>query len=184
MSSSQMKYLSRKRRLAVLVLLTLGISTFFAPLIVTDPPVEGSTQWSVFDLLRWSMLPDSHNPPHVRGDRSFHGFWNTWIQFGSIYPIMIITLVGLGAFPLQGFVTAMGITGSITSFANLQTNIIGNPDIQIMLYRDPRIGRVSCGGLWAVLLTVMVIVTLISWSDNPEGGGASHNEGSNPCGGG
>ena len=42
--------LGRRRRSILLIIIAVGILTFFAPLITTDPPVLGRTQWSVFEL--------------------------------------------------------------------------------------------------------------------------------------
>lgn len=42
--------LGPRRRSILLVIIAAGILTFFVPLMTTDPPVLGRTQWSVFDL--------------------------------------------------------------------------------------------------------------------------------------
>jgi hypothetical protein len=40
-----------KRRTLTLGVLLVGVLTFFVPLVTTDPPVLGRSQWSVFDMV-------------------------------------------------------------------------------------------------------------------------------------
>src|ERR1035437_8811673 len=114
-----MKRFGRRRRLMAVILLTFGLFTFFEPLITSDPPVLGSTRLSIFDLVQWShqqkSLPDVDYSLHNYRGRTFFGGWNLWIDFVSIYPLILVALLSLCFFPIQKLLVAISLVGALIS---------------------------------------------------------------------
>src|SRR5713101_10008471 len=98
-------------------------------------------------IVRWSHElkppPNAHNPPDVYRGRPFFGGWNFWVDFVSIYPLILLVLACLCFFPAQKLLAAVSLVGALISFGNLQENNFGNIGLQFMLYGDFRPGRVE-----------------------------------------
>lgn len=172
-----MKRLGRTRRLVALILLVFGLSTFFEPFITTDPPAMGSAQWSIFDLARWASRADVNGFGHGPRNRTSWGGWNFWLDFVSIYPLLLLTLASVCFFPSQTLLAATGLVGALVSFNNWQRDGFGNMGPRFMLYGDSGQGHVGCAGLWLLLLTLMILLVFVSQHETLDGREASFSSG-------
>jgi hypothetical protein len=168
-----MRRLGKRRRVIALILLASGTWTFFEPLISTEPIVVRGSQVSVFDLVQWARRGESpsagHDPGHIYRLRTYWAGWNFWIDFVSIFPLMLFAIASLCFFPVQEVLAAVSLLGALVSFRGLQANSFGNIGLQYMLYGDFQRGRISCTKLWAVLLTVMVALAFVSFHSDLDG---------------
>ena len=77
--------LGAKRRLLAISILVLGLTTFFIPLISTDPAVMGTGSWSLWNVVAAVQNGTLTNPPNL----------NFIVIPGSIYVLMAVDLLGL-----------------------------------------------------------------------------------------
>ena len=72
--------LGAKRRLLAISILVLGLTTFFIPLISTDPAVMGTGSWSLWNVVAAVQNGTLTNPPNL----------NFIVIPGSIYVLMAV----------------------------------------------------------------------------------------------
>jgi hypothetical protein len=154
-----MKPIGKKRRAAAIVVITMGLFSFFEPLIITRPPIMGKKEWSGLDIV--------HQLEKGRLRTSVDNLVIPSIVFGLPYILMLFALMSLCFFPIQNVLAAVGIIGTIASCLILR---FGDMDLERIFYGRCCLfpGPVNHYKLASVLLIVMILLTLLSRSDEPK----------------
>jgi len=103
-----MKPFSRTRRRLGLVILALGLSTFFMPLFSVSPPALGRASWSAWDLAR-----------HVYAQKSpFEDVYFTLGLSGMalVYALMLCGLVAIVLPQPRKVLVTIAVIGSIAGY--------------------------------------------------------------------
>jgi len=145
-----------------MVSVAFGLTTFFIPLIDTNPAVMGNLRWSVFDLLQRFDLEVLLNKAG--------GFV---LSAAVIYVLLLVALVAMFVSPSQKFLGTIGVAGAAVTYLAFR---FAGGDLERMLYgslqdfRIPRFGitvtgrGVGIGQLMFLLLGVMLVIVFLSRS--------------------
>lgn len=87
MSKTPAKPLGEKRKQLALLVIAIGICTFFMPMVILDPPVMNRTEWSALDI---ALKIYERKLPVPEGQ-----FDDQLLQIALIYVLMVFALVAL-----------------------------------------------------------------------------------------
>ena len=151
-----MECVARKSRTSAIVLISIGLLSFFEPLIATMPPVMGRSQWSPLDIVRQSHRGNLHGSA---GNLVVPG-----ISFWLPYLLMIFAFVCLWFFPSQKVLAWTGVIGAIVTSLTFR---FGDMDLERIFYGRCCLlpGPVKHFALASVLLVVMITLALLSRSE-------------------
>jgi hypothetical protein len=158
------KRLSKPGRISAAVFITIGLLTFFVPLITTEPPVSG--------ISRWSLLQIALRPPTKV---VLYGITlNVWqSDFGVVYLLLFVTLISTLFFPSRKLLGTIGLLGAVVTqqlwrFAQTDLDLTFYGSVQANKLPPFLFGKgVNLTPLILVLLGIMLLVALISWVDLP-----------------
>jgi hypothetical protein len=161
-ADTEMKKLANAHRAGAVVLISIGLLSFFEPLITTKPPVMGRTQWSLLDLVRQLHHGGFHG--NLLGDVVVPS-----LSFGLPYLLMLLALASLCFFPSPKLLAWSGVIGAIASALAFR---FGDMDLERLFYGKccSMPGPVKHVKLASVLLIVMVMLTLLSLRGTSESG--------------
>lgn len=160
----------RRRQMALIVIL-MGLATFVTPLISTDSPVLGRTQWSPLEIaegLSTGKLPivryATSNPAYRRVELTLA----LSLGFGSIYLFLIGIAAAILFFPSPKFVGYSA--GSAAAFILGELQFYDSSSLQMTLYGVPSVsssdGRTHIGVFYMTLLTLCGLLALIAaWKE-------------------
>ena len=153
-----MECVARKSRTSAIVLISIGLLSFFEPLIDTMPPVMGRSQWSPLDIVRQSHRGNLHGSA---GNLVVPG-----ISFWLPYLLMIFAFVCLWFFPSQKVLAWTGVIGAIVTSLTFR---FGDMDLERIFYGRccTLSSRVNHVGLISVFLVIMIALTLLSYAEAP-----------------
>lgn len=165
--------LGPKRRSLALMVVVGGILTFFVPLVSTNPPVVGTTEWSPFSIVRqmyFGRLPqpicETCGEPIIRSLLALPPFVTI------VYALMISALVAL-CFPAAPVALArMGLIGIVLSLDTYMfrggVNFVTKWEFEKTFYGDPQSlapssnGPVHYGWLTVAMFAVMGALVFIA----------------------
>lgn len=136
-----------------MVVIAIGLVSFFEPLITTKPPVMGRAQWPLLDIVRQLQQGMLHSGADKLVFPS--------ISFGLPYLLMIFAFFSLCFFPAQKVLAWIGVIGAIDAYLIFR---FGDMDLERIfngrccLFPSP----VKHFGLASVLLVVMIVLALLS----------------------
>jgi hypothetical protein len=153
------------RRTAALFVIAIGISSFFAPLVTVDPPVAGLAHWSEFDIVRQMYNGNLPAPTCERcGEPLIRSLVAIPFTITSIYVLMVVALWPLSvpyASKTVASIAAIGVMESLY-IARVGTRW----SFEDTFYRNPRVGHVHYGMLQFVLFPVMLVLFLVSITED------------------
>ncbi len=115
MSRTRLVPLGKRRKRLALLVLALGIGTFFLPMVVVDPPILNRAEWSPLDIAAavWSRkLP----VPHGSFDPGL-------LEIALIYALMIASLAALFLPRSPKVLPIISIVGSLLSWLSRWWNV-------------------------------------------------------------
>ena len=153
-----MECLASKSRTGAIVLIAIGLLSFFEPLITTKPPVMGRAQWSLLDIVRQLQKGGLHT--------SAGNLVLPSISFGLPYLLMLFAFFNLCFFPAQKVLAWVGVIGAIDASLIFR---FGDTDLERVFYGRCCLlpGPVKHFGLASVLLVVMIMLALLSMAEAP-----------------
>lgn len=111
-----MKSIGISGRSLALVVIALGLLSFFLPLITVEPPVLEATHWSAFDIVRQMYLGHLHAPVCERcGEPEVRALMALPALVTAIYLMMVIALVPLSVPYAENTVATMAGLGCLGS---------------------------------------------------------------------
>jgi hypothetical protein len=149
-------HLGPRRRLLAITILGIGLLTFFAPLITTQPPVLGKTRWSMFDIV--SNVYSGDFFPSRAQIVSFP------IAVPIAYLLISCSLLVVCFFRSQGALPAIAVAGMLLA---VRAWYWERGDFQLMFYGAPGSKdwpQVGVGSLVISLLLVMGALLFITTS--------------------
>jgi hypothetical protein len=151
-------------RLSALLVITLGLLTFFIPLVTVDPPVLDKTHWSAFDMVRQMYQGNLHAPACERcGERVVRALVALPFLVSSIYALMIAALLPLSvpyAMNTLAAISGIGVAGSLSLWRNATAWAFEDT----FYGRSSRVRHVHYGSLQFALFGVMVALFIIAIS--------------------
>jgi hypothetical protein len=146
-------YLSDRGRKMALTLLSLGLLTFFLPIIKFNPPAHGQQYWSVLNItLRWQATLHPTTPLALV----------LFIPFGLVYLTLLIAMGTVLLIPFRKALRWISLAGLF--LLNPFRGFLGA--VRLAHIFDTARGR---GGdprmLWAVLGVTMLAVAAVAWTD-------------------
>lgn len=151
---SSITLLGARRRLLAVSVLAIGLVTIFVPPIGTDPPVIGTSKWSLWSVgcgIHKHTLP---GPPNT----------NFIVVLGSLYAIMLVDLIGLCAttlFSVTKIQTTIALIGvwlsCVARYSHLGEK---NWKLESLFYGESS-GHVTLSHLTTRLIVVMAALLLI-----------------------
>jgi hypothetical protein len=104
-------------RLSALLVIALGLATFFLPLINVDPPVLNTIRWSAFDIVQQMYQGNLHAPVCERcGEPAVRALVALPFLVTAIYLLMVVALFPLVspyAMNTLAVISALGGIGSL-----------------------------------------------------------------------
>ena len=157
-------------RASALLVTTLGLLTFFLPLITVDPPVMDTTHWSAFDIVRQMYRGNLHAPACERcGVPLVRAFVALPAPVTAIYLTMVVALVPLSVPYAMNTVAAISGLGGIASLYLWRRGTAwAFEDTFYGHWSDLRHVHYAC--LQLALLGVMVALLLIARSNRNQPG--------------
>ena len=151
-----MTHSAKKNRAAAMVVIAIGLLSFFEPLITTKPPVMGRAQWSLLDIVRQLQ----HGGLHT----SAGNLVLPSISFGLSYLLMLFGFFNLCFFPAQKVLVWVGGIGAIDASLIFR---FGDMDLERIFYGRCCLlpGPVKHFALASVLPVVMITLALLSRSE-------------------
>ncbi len=151
-----MTHSAKKNRAAAMVVIAIGLLSFFEPLITTKPPVMGRARWSLLDIVRQLQ----HGGLHT----SAGNLVLPSISFGLSYLLMLFGFFNLCFFPAQKVLVWVGGIGAIDASLIFR---FGDMDLERIFYGRCCLlpGPVKHFALASVLLVVMITLALLSRSE-------------------
>lgn len=165
---SRSGWLGRRRRMMVLVVAAIGLTTLFAPLIRTDSPVLGRTQWSplqiAIDLEEGTLPPCSGGTFSTCADprtRAVFLILDAVLGFGSMYALLFLIAAAALVFPRRNLVGMAAMLGMAPLYVEARRH--NYPGVQDFLYGDPFAGpRAHAGALELIFLGVFALLLWIA----------------------
>ena len=115
-ASSPVRLFGLSQRASALLVIAIGLLTFFLPLITVDPPVLDTTHWSAFDIVRQMYRGNLHAPPCERcGVPLVRAFVALPAPVTAIYLMLVVALVPLLVPYAMNTVAAISGLGGIAS---------------------------------------------------------------------
>jgi hypothetical protein len=102
-----MRHIGNRRRIVAIILITMGVVSFFAPLIVTNPPVVNRVRWSLLDIAQ------GFHDGRLPRDADSSGFWILAMHFGLIYLLLIFAAASLCFFRSRPMLMWTGVFGAV-----------------------------------------------------------------------
>lgn len=151
----------RNRKAQGLLVIAIGISSFFAPLVTVDPPVAGLAHWSEFDIVRQMYNGNLPAPTCERcGEPLIRSLVAIPFTITSIYVLMVVALWPLSVPYASKTVASIAAIGAAQS---LYLHRAGTRwSLEDTFYRDHRVGHVHYGMLQFALFAVMLVLFLVS----------------------
>jgi hypothetical protein len=151
----------RNRKAQGLLVIAIGISSFFAPLVTVDPPVAGLAHWSEFNIVRQVYAGNLPAPTCERcGEPLIRSLVAIPFTITSIYVLMVVALWPLSVPYASKTVASIAAIGAAQS---LYLHRAGTRwSIEDTFYRDHRVGHVHYGMLQFALFAVMLVLFLVS----------------------
>ena len=149
-----MTHIANGKKIAAMALIMIGLFSFLAPLVVTDPPVMGRSRWSLLDIVH------GYQGGKLPRDADNIGFWILALHFGAIYLLLILAGTALYSFPGQQLLMWIGLIGAIITLEMLRQELefkalfYGHP----MSYGVHASGHVRYAGIASLLFTAMVVI--------------------------
>jgi hypothetical protein len=115
--SQPRKRLDTRRRVQAFLVILIGLATFVAPLISTDPPVLGQTKWSPLGILLHGLtgvLPAPERAPWWRWNVVDVFLFYLFLLF--VYLTLLIAVFAVVAFPsdrLLRFAAWLGVAAEV-----------------------------------------------------------------------
>lgn len=108
----------------IALLMTIGLATFFMPIVTTDAPVHGRSDWAPVDLLvaRADHWPSTPGPFHVH---------EVLYRIAVLYALM---LLALGVLAVRSPRTLLSILATLGSALGVVTLRWGYQDFSWLLY--------------------------------------------------
>jgi hypothetical protein len=104
---------ARRRALALLVI-AVGMLTFFVPLVTTDPPVVGTSRWSAFAIVMRMYEGKLPEPICERcGEPLIRSLLALPITVSVNYALMVVALVALSFPESPGFLRKVTLVGGL-----------------------------------------------------------------------
>ncbi len=102
-------------KLSVAIVIGLGLATFFMPIVTTDSPVRGRSQWTPLQLLisRADLWRPAPSPFHIQG---------VLYQIALIYLLMTIAVLALALPRPRKALQFIAVVGAATSVPLVGTN--------------------------------------------------------------
>jgi hypothetical protein len=104
------------------IFITIGLLTFFVPLITTDPPVSGISRWSLLQIAR-------RPPPKVVPYGVTLNVWQS--DFGVVYLLLLVALISTLFFPSRKLLGTIGLLGAVVT---QQLWRFAQTDLDLMFY--------------------------------------------------
>jgi hypothetical protein len=149
-----------RRKLLALIVIAVGMLTFFLPLVTTNPAVLGKTQWSGFDIL--SHVYQRELLPSRVELVLFPGY------FAIVYLLMVFALFVVYFFQSQRALVHIAVVGIILALHSWGWD---KGNFEITFYRNypfnelPPGRHVAFGQLILALIAVMGVLLLIVSSE-------------------
>ena len=156
--------LGKRRKSLAFFVVALGIISFFWPLITTDPPVLGKTQWSAWNVacqIYQGNLPNRKlSDTCERCDRQ----WVLALFYvpklpTALYVLIVLALVLLC---LSRSATALALLGTMGAIAAWQSWRWDESGFERLFYGHLFVGHVRFGRfmfLWLVLMVALVVIS-------------------------
>ena len=149
-------------RASALLVIALGLLTFFLPLITVDPPVLDTTHWSAFNIVLQMYRGNLHAPACERcGVPLVRAFVALPAPVTAIYLLMLVALVPLSVPYAMNTVAAISGLGGIASLYLWRPGTAWAFEATFYGHWS-RVARVHYGLLQLALLGVMAALFLIA----------------------
>ncbi len=99
-----LKRLSGRRRLLAFLVILIGLGTFFAPTMTTEPPAFGHSHWSPLEVLTQIHAEAPNSPENLM-------LYYFEIYFAASYLLLLLALLNVTFFPSPGLLVAFASFG-------------------------------------------------------------------------
>ena len=159
MTKSLVEPLGKNRKRLALLMIAIGIYTFFAPMVVVDPPILNRTEWSALDIVL--NVYDGRLP--VPGGSFDDGL----LQIALIYVLMILAVAVLYVPGSRRALLAISAIGfAISSLAKFWNSTFHRT---FGYYGHMQEWHMSRGVAWWILPWVMPALVAICFSKTLDG---------------
>ena len=145
-------HLSSRARRTALTFVTLGLVTFFVPLITVAPPALGRQQWSVLGIALELLARPGTPLPLLR------------IPFALIYLLLLLATLALCFFPFRKLLLWISVAGLILLYPF--RGLFGGFTLTAFFLPSGKGGDFR--QLWVALLIVMLVVAFLAWRDTTD----------------
>jgi len=161
--------------LLALTVIVVGILTFFAPIVSTDPPVMQTTQWSPFTIVRQMYLGKLPQPTCERcGEPAVRSLLALPVLVMAVYALMLLALFPLCFSDAQALAN-IGLIGALLSLGTY-THFATKWEFEETFYGQPQSlapssnGPVFYGLLTIAMFAVMGALVFIAAHEELDGG--------------
>lgn len=150
----KMDPMDKRSRLMAAILILVGLWTFIAPTITTDPPVLGRGRWSPFDIL--TQINDRSLPTHTEISS---GTTEVEIYFVAVYFLLLLALVFVTFLPSTKGLIVVGLYNALLSSSGT-AHRFGPSDLWYLFYgsRAPGVGHVYVGEHRLMLVAINLLL--------------------------
>jgi hypothetical protein len=107
-----MGLLGRRRRLIAIALIAIGLSTFVAPTITTDPAVLARVQWCPFDIL--TRIHEGSLPTHTGDELGIAGVVGYFVES---YLLLLFALLTVTFLPSRKVLMVIALLNAVIGSA-------------------------------------------------------------------
>jgi hypothetical protein len=165
------KAMSGRSRQLTLLLAAVGLTTFFAPLVVTSAPVMGQTHWSPWQIATGLLTGDLPAAVLLTSKGLGAIRWLTFVNsslFGALFIYIVLVgvlVVALGPARriILGALAALGVVAALIelrSFSDFQLAILGGPPGTV---DGQTVHAMALGYVWFGVL--MMILVIAAWKE-------------------
>lgn len=152
--------LSRKGKRNALVVIALGLLTFFLPIINFDPPVQGQQRWSVFDIARRIPAPATETPAKSFPTNLTIAFECTYAFYGTLLAALGVVLL----FPYRKLLLGVSLASLACLFFPFK-GVLGVLWLAAMnSIQSDRGGDLKT--LWIIFGIEVVALAVVAWTDS------------------
>jgi hypothetical protein len=158
--------LGRRRRILAYLVITIGLYTFFSPLISIDQSVLDKNQWSAWNIV-WQVyegnLPDKGVGRECErcGQRWVGVLWAVPKEYPIVYLLMPVALFAVGYYRSQRMLTILAGIGAAIAWEELKWNIAGQ-ELGETFFGTPLAPPAHTAKLTLALLAVMGALLVIA----------------------